>query len=430
MSPAASFDLANGMRFIVAEDHAAPVAAVGMWARAGACDEPPDRRGIAHFLEHMMFRGSQHVSPEEHSRRIERLGGDANGWTDADVTVYHETIPAGAVAEAFRLEADRFARPALNPQLVAVERKVVLEELHAWVNQPMAKAMRLILQAVAEGHPYAIDPLGREEDLAAAGQEDLKAFYQKCYRPGRVFAVVVGDVTVQQIRDLAEEHFGSWSPRAAPGPADSAPPFLSRAGELSARLPFQVPVVARVHRLPPSRQIDRPALLLLERLLTGGRSSLVREALVEKSGLCIEAGAITRAGVRGGVLAVFGAFLPPGRHARRRRILREICDRIVQAGPEPQRLARCIKRLRHTRAAQQYHPPERMRLLGWAELLTGSYQSYLCELEELGEVTPDRVRDLAEGLFAPDNTLELDVVPERMAWWMWPVGILSKAWKR
>ncbi len=428
--PATAFDLANGMRFIVAEDHAAPVVAAGFWVRAGVCDEPDDRRGIAHFMEHMMFRGSENVGSEEHSRRIERLGGDANAWTSFDATVYHDTVPSSALDQVFRLEADRFQRLALTGEHIDVECKVVVEEVHVYNNQPFVKAFRMVLEAVAQGHPYALGPLGREEDVSNVSTDDLEAFHRKCYRPDNVYAVVVGDVNGQRVEELAERHFASWRPEGGRPQTVPVPPLVTRTGELSLRVPLQVPVTVRVHRVPSPDEVDRPALELLDRLLASGRTSLIREALVEKGRLCVGAGALLQKLLHGGVLAVFGASMPPVNHGRRRRVMREICDRIAGEGPDPDRFARCIKQARRARVLQEYDVPERMRLLGTAELLTEGFETYARELDELAAVTPERVRELAAEVFAPANTLELDITPEHMPWWMWPAGLLSRMLKR
>jgi len=430
MGSTGAFELSNGMRFIVAADHACPVAAVGLWAMAGVPDEPEDRRGIAHLFEHMMFRGSANVGPQEHSRRIEALGGKYNAGTGIDATVYYDTVPSEAVEEVFRLEADRFRHLALTGENLDVERKVVLEELHVYENQPMVKAMRQIHRRIGQGHPYGLDPLGRAEDLENTTRDDLEAFYRTCYRPERVFGVVAGDVTGEQVRELAERHFGDWQAEAEQAPAEPVGPFRPLTGELALRVPFQVPLIAAVHRLAPPAQTDRAALKVLARLIAQGRTSLIREALVERTHLCVQAGAMMIEGRHGGALVTFGAFLPPGSFARRRRVLREVCGRLAANGPDPDRLARCVKQARSGRADEQYDPQRRMFQLGVAETLTGDWRTYENELDELAKVTPDRVRALAAELFAADSTLELDVTPERMRWWMWPVGIASKLWRR
>jgi len=408
--PVSRTTLPNGLRVIVAEDHAAPVAGVGLWVDAGACDEPAERRGIAHFLEHMMFRGSEHVGPEEHAREIARRGGDCNAATAPDFTVYHETVPADAVEEALRLEADRFLRLAPTAEHTDVERRVILEELHVYENQPAVRAMLAIQKAVGGGHPYALPPLGRREDLEALSVDDLAAFHRRCYRPDRTVLAVCGDVTQAQVEALAHRHFGGWT-ADGDGGESSRPPFETRVGELSLRLSIEVPIVARVHRAPPLGEVDKPAVDLLVALLSWGHAMPMLLAC-------------------GGAVVLFGAFLPPGRHRVRREVMRELADGLAARGPDPERFGQHLKRFRKRRASEHYSPDARMRGLGHAELLEGGFERYERSLDELAEVTPERVQEAAARLFAPENTLELDVTPERTRWWMVPVGLFLRIWPR
>jgi len=427
--PVSRTTLPNGLRVVVAEDHAVPVAAIGLWVDAGACDEPADRRGIAHFLEHMMFRGSEHVGPEEHAQQIARHGGDCNAATAPDFTVYHETVPAEAVEEALRLEADRFLRLTPTAEHTDIERRVILEELHVYENQPAVRALLAIQKAVAGGHPYALPALGRREDIEALSAGDLAAFHHRCYRPDRTALVVCGDVTQAQVEDMAHRHFGGWT-ADGDGGEPSRPPFETRVGELSLRLSLEVPIVAQVHRAPPLGEVDKPAVDLLVALLSWGQSSPLQETLVRRRRLCVAAGAMPMLLACGGAVVLFGAFLPPGRHRVRREVMRELADGLAARGPDPERFEQHLKRFRKRRASEHYSPDARMRGLGHAELLEGGFERYERGLDELAEVTPERVREAAARLFAPENTLELDVTPERVRWWMVPVGLFLRIWPR
>jgi zinc protease len=426
MEPVEQFSLSNGLRFIVAPDHATPAAALSFWVQGGVCDEPRDRRGTAHFVEHMMFRGSENVGPEEHTRRIARLGGEANGFTLPDATVLHETFPAAALDEVLRLEADRFQRIRFTSQHVEIERKVILEELRGHENNPFSRALRRLLEEVGGDHPYAIDPLGRESDLEALKLDELWAFYRRWYKPGNVFVVASGDVARSRVEELAGRHFGEWQDDSQAPARPSAPAFLARAGRLALRLPLELPMVVRVHRLAPGAEQDAPATDLLMSLLTSGESSPLREALVKKSGWCVEAGGEVFQFRQGGAAAFYAVFLPPGRHGPRRRRLKEVCEALAHDGPDPARFAQHIRQFRVERALESYSPGERVLGLGDAELVGGDYRKYERELEELAEVTPERVRSLARRLFAPQTTLELDIIPERTRWWLAPLGLLLR----
>ena len=427
MIPATSFQLNNGMRFIVAEDRAVPAAAFGIWTRAGVCDEPPDRRGIAHYFEHMMFRGSENFGPKEHTRAISRIGGRCNAFTGFDATVYHEEFPSLALERIFELEADRFMRLRLDAESAETEKKVILEEVRVYENQPIVKAFRRLVGMIGGAHPYGLDPLGRVEDVQAANLDDLIRFYRRLYRPGNVFAVVTGDVDTTQVRALAEQHFGAWRDPADMAPPDEPPRFLPITGARAEKLSFEVPLAVRLHRLPPSAELDHAGLELLTALLADGESSPVQETLVKKTRLCVHAGAKAFKMLHGGVLVFYGAFMPPGKHADRRTALRDLCDRVAADGPDPAEFEKRLRRFRKSRAAQQYSVHKRLLGLGEAEALEGSFRKYEQAEADWAHVTPDRVRDLARALFAPDNTLELDVVPEKSRWWLPVAGLIMKA---
>lgn len=430
MAPATSFQLPNGLRFIVAEDHAVPVAAFGLWARAGVCDEPSDRRGIAHYFEHMMFRGSQRFGPKEHTRLVARTGGDCNAFTSFDQTVYHEQFPSTALEQVFELEADRFMRLALDHEGAETEKQVVLEEVRVYENQPVARAFRRLVRELGGDHPYALDPLGRRADLEATTCDDLAAWHRRLYRPGNVFAVCAGDVRPAQVRELAECHFGAWRDPEDLVAADGPPRVLPPVGARVARLSFEVPLAMRVHRLPPSNELDHAALRLLDAMLADGESSPIQEALVKQSRLCVHAGGQSLKLLHGGALVFYGAFLPPGRHAARRAVMREICDRMAAEGPDEADFEKRLRRFRRERAAESYSAKRRAMGLGEAEMLEGSFERYDQAPADLAAVTPRRVRDLARTLFAPANTLDLDIVPEKRRWWMPLAGLFMKVWPR
>ncbi|MAE62748.1 MAG: hypothetical protein CMJ18_00630 [Phycisphaeraceae bacterium] len=429
MEPATRHRLDNGLRVIVAEDRATAAASVGVWTDVGVCDEPDDQRGLAHFLEHMMFRGSEHIGPEEHAHTIARLGGECNAATSPDATMYFDTVPPDAVSEVIGLEADRFQRLDVTDEHTDIERKVILEELRSYENQPAVRAMIEIQKQISDGHAYGLTPLGRKDDLEQTKAEDLTRFFRRCYRPDRAVVVVCGNVDTARVVDDVRQHFGDWR-----GPDNGHPPapdvFRPRTGSLSLRLPMEVPVVVQSFGTGPLSDLDTPALDLLVALLAAGASSPIREALVLERRLCVEAGCVPLLLSQGGMLVFFGVFLPPGRHADRRTIIRELIDGLVSDGPDPKLFAQHVKNFRKQRAFENYSPQSRMMGLGKAEALDGDYARFEGELDELAAVTPQRVAELARRIFAPENALELDITPEKSRWWLVPIGLAMKLWPR
>jgi predicted Zn-dependent peptidase len=181
-----------------------------------------------------------------------------------------------------------------------------------------------------------------------------------------------------------------------------------------------------MHRLPPSDELDHAGLDLLVALLADGESSPIPETLVKRTRLCVHAGAQSFKLLHGGALIFFGAFLPPGKGSARRAVIRDICDRLAAEGPDVAEFERRLRRFRRNRAAESYSAHRRMLGLGEAEMLQGSYRRYEEALDDLAAVTPERVRDLARELFAADNTLDLDIIPEKTRWWMPLAGLFMK----
>lgn len=411
MKPAFDFHLDNGMKFIVAENPAATAVAVSFWARVGVCDEAPGLRGLAHFMEHMMFRGSENVPPEGHSRTLAQLGGECNAYTSADGTVYHETLPPTGLETAFRLEADRFLRLRLREDLLAVEKNVVFEEFRHLENQPLSRAWRLLMEKLLGHHPYATDPLGRREDLAAMALEDLSSFYRRLYRPDRVFGVLSGHLDGSRVRDLAAKYFGEW--KGSPIQNATPPPELSLVpGSRVEKLSVEVPLALSLCLLKAAAREDGPALKVLQAYLGRGESCPLKEDLIKKKKLCVDAGGMMMIQARGGLFGLYGSFLDGKKGSRVQGALEDFRARTLKAKLDRNRLRAILKRFRRDRAYDGYSASRRMEGLGEAELNGGGYQRYERELEDLGAVDEDRIRGLMERFLSPDRDLRVLLLPE------------------
>ena len=373
-----------------------------------------------------MFRGSSQVEPEQHAQIIARMGGDSNAFTMPDATVYHQTVPAERVGEVLRLEADRFRALQIRPEHLEIERKVILEELRVRENQPIACAVTRIHEEISAGHPYSIDPLGREEDLMRIDVDDMERFHRHTYTPARIVIVVTGAVQTSDVEKQSRDCFGDWRPSGNGSPKNPVPDYTPLSGSLRRRLPIEIPIAARIFGTGPLDQIDKPALDLMVAILSSGMSSPIREALVRKRRLCIEAGCINMTGARGGLLVMFGAFMPPGRHRPRHAVLKNLTSELAARGPDSEQFERHLKTYRKNRAQDVYSCHRQMMGLGAAELLEGGYAKYEAGLQELSHVTPERIQVIAQELFDPENLLEMDISPESTRWWTLPVGLISR----
>jgi len=285
-----SYTLANGMQLLVKPDRRAPTAVHMLWVRVGSMDEVDGTSGVAHVLEHMMFKGTPTMPEGEFSRRIAALGGRDNAFTSRDVTAYHQQVPVDRLAEVMALEADRFAHNQWPDEAFVREMAVVKEERRQRVEESPQARMFEVFQATAWlAHPYRRPIIGWMSDLQALTPQDVRAFYQAWYVPANAAVVVVGDVDPEQVRQLAERHYGVLPARAVPPRKPQTEPVQSGLRRFEYRGRTQQPLLVLGARVPqllhpdaadPDSQ-DALALLLLAGVLDGHAAARLERALVQ-----------------------------------------------------------------------------------------------------------------------------------------------------
>src|SRR5262245_12837426 len=209
--------LRNGLRLITLEDHSTPVVDVQVWYHVGSKDEKPGKTGFAHLFEHLMFKGSAQLKPEEHANIITNAGGENNAYTQDDVTVYWETVPANYLEKVLWMEADRLASLDVSEENFQQEREVVKEERLTRVeNAPYGDIFELLYDAAFDVHPYKHVTIGSMADLNAATIEDVRDFFKTYYVPNNATLVVSGDFKTDQVIEWVNRYFGSIPKGAKP----------------------------------------------------------------------------------------------------------------------------------------------------------------------------------------------------------------------
>jgi zinc protease len=209
---ATQFKLANGMDVVVIPDHRAPVVTHMVWYRVGAADGPPNRSGLAHFLEHLMFKSTEKIVDGAFPKLVMQLGGQLNAFTSQDVTVYFERIAKEHLGEMMAMEADRMVNLRLTEEEVATERQVIIEERASrYDNSPNARLSEQMSASLYLAHPYRLPVIGWAHDIAQLSRDDALAFYKRFYAPNNAILVVAGDVTPDEVRTLAVESYGKLS---------------------------------------------------------------------------------------------------------------------------------------------------------------------------------------------------------------------------
>jgi zinc protease len=277
--------LANGLTVCVLENHQAPVVTTALCYRAGTRDEAPGHGGLAHFLEHMMFKGSARFGPGEIDRRTQALGGSNNAFTSHDATTYYFDFAADRWTEALAVEADRIAGLTLDPGQVASERKVILEEIAMYDSDPWDSLEVAVQARLFRSHPYGRPVLGTRGELRATGRDELASFQRRFYRPDNAVLVVAGEVAPEAALSTVERFLGGL-PGGAERRSGPSPITWPRGMARLRRHKGEVPRLLLALPAPPGDHPDHAVARLLVALLGSGRTSRLYQALVDEGQLC------------------------------------------------------------------------------------------------------------------------------------------------
>lgn len=302
----------NGLKVLVLEDHKAPVATLQVWYRVGARNEVPGHTGLSHLLEHMMFKGTDKVGPEEYSKIVQRNGGNENAFTSQDTTVYFATIASDRLGVVVDLEADRMQNLRLTKEVFEPERAVVAEERRLRTeDNPTAALYEAIAAASFTAHPYGWPVIGWMSDIQNATTEEALAHYKEFYRPSNAFIVVAGDVDANDIFTRVEKTFGQIPSEPPPPPMRSVEPEQKGERRVNLRKEAELPYVAIAYHVPNAPHADSAALEVLASILSDGESSRLYKDLVYTKQIARSAGAsYDRESQDPALFTVFGQPLP------------------------------------------------------------------------------------------------------------------------
>src|SRR5690606_25257060 len=305
--PTHEFTLDNGLKVIVREDHRAPVVVSQLWYRVGSSYEPPGRTGMSHALEHMMFKGSERLAPGQASRLLSSLGAQENAFTGRDYTAYYQILSRDQLAIALELEAERMHGLTLPEDEFLREMEVIKEERRLRVDDnPNSLAYERFLTQAYMASPYAQPVIGWMHDLDRLTVDDLRAWYRQHYQPSNAILVIVGDVQVDEVRELAERYFGPLAdaPTTPPKPPLELPGGSERS--LTLHLPVQMPSLLLGFNVPGLSTAEHTweahALRLLEAVLDGGYSARLPSHLERDQAIATSASASYDGFVRGDTL--------------------------------------------------------------------------------------------------------------------------------
>jgi zinc protease len=283
--------LDNGLRVLLLEDHRSPIVTVQMWYRVGSRNEARGATGIAHFLEHLMFRGTAKHGPGVFARLVERNGGQDNAFTSQDVTSYYVNIAADRLDLVLDLEADRMHNLQLDPKIIASEREVVIEERRTRTEDDPGGALGEEVSALAfRAHPYGQPIIGWMLDIRRIAPDEIRSFYKTYYVPNNAILVAVGDFKATEVMAKIKAAFGPIPRGGAPPPVLAVEPPQNGERRVTVQKPAELPIVYIGYPVPHHTSADAPALEVLSVILAGGRSSRLYRDLVYERQLALEAG--------------------------------------------------------------------------------------------------------------------------------------------
>ena len=411
-------ELANGLRVIVKEDHRAPTAVHMVWYRAGGMDETSRTTGVAHLLEHMMFKGTPSVGGGEFSRRVAAAGGRDNAFTSKDYTAYFQQVPKDKLADVMQLEADRMRHLTLAEEDFAQEIKVVMEERRMRTDdQPQARLYEQMMATAFQVHPYRVPVIGWMNDLRNMTVSDARDWYERWYEPNNAYVVVVGDVDHQEVFKLAERWYGPLAARPPTPRKAQVEPEQSGIRRLTVKAPADLPVLLMAYKVPVIRDVeadaDPYALEMLAAILDGHDAARFTRHLVREQRLAQSAGAGYDATARGpGLFYLQGAPSAGKTVAELEAGLRAEIARVARDGVTDEEL----KRARAQLVAGEIYKLDSMfgqtMEIGRLEALGLSYRSNQRMIEKLKAVGAQDVQNVARKYFSDDHLTVAQLDPQ------------------
>jgi len=400
--------LANGVRVVVQEFHAGDVVAVQLWVGVGARDEASRELGLAHYLEHMLFKGTASRAPGFVDREVEGVGGRLNAGTSLDYTYYHTVLPAPRATAAIELLADLSVNSTLGEQTLDLEKRVVLEEMRRGEDNPHRHLLRRLYALLFDGHPYGRPVIGTAEIIQGLTRETLVGFYRRSYVPESFVLVVVGPVSTPEVLGAAERTLGRL-PRSGLKRFPPSAPAAVRLHTLDVERPGTQAYLGLAWLGPKLDHADTPVVDLLVSILGQSRSSRLPQALRERLGLVSSVSADYSALEAAGAVTITAQLEPTNLSRVEAEILRELA-RLSERGVTSAELRRAVTAAEARHAFASETAEGRAYTFGRAETVW-RLEEELAYVDRLRSVTRDQIRAAARRYLDPERYTRLAFVP-------------------
>jgi predicted Zn-dependent peptidase len=405
--------LANGLRVIISEDHYAPVYAIVASYGVGSKDERAGRTGFAHLFEHMMFKGSENVGAGEHFFLVYNYGGNMNGTTNSDRTVYFETMPKNQLDLGLFLESDRMRSLAITKENLDNQRQAVQEERRLRLdNQAYGKSQERFNEMAYDNFAYKHSVIGSMEDLNAASVGDVSDFFRTYYAPNNAVLALVGDLNTQETLAKVQKYFGSIPRQAAPKRVDLTEPPMKGERRESMNDPLaRVVQINMGYKIPAGSHADSAALTALGQLFGGGESSRLYQKLVKEKELCSGVG--SGAGARmGPSMFTVSCQVRPGKNPDdAEALIAEEIAKLHSAPVSPQELKRVQTNMRRTSVSLRESVLARAQSLADGAVLYNDPGRVNTLYDKIGNVTPAQIQRAARKYLVIENKVVMRTLP-------------------
>lgn len=401
--------LPNGLKVVVKEDHRAPVVVQQIWYKAGSMDESTGTTGVAHVLEHMMFKGTRSVPAGEFSRRIAAAGGRENAFTSNDYTAYFQQLHKSQLPLAMKLEADRMHNLNLTDAEFGKEIQVVMEERRMRTDDdPHALLAEKMNAVVYQEHPYQHPVIGWMSDLQAMKGADARAWYRRWYVPNNATLVIAGDVKASEVFALAQRYYGMIPKRALPPRRQFAEPEQVGIKRLVVKAPAELPYLVMSYHAPVLHDAGNDwkpyALEVLSGVLDGNESARLNQALVREQQVASSVGAGYDSVGRGPTLFQLEGVPTEGKTVSDlEAALRDQVEKLIEEGIGAEELQRVKAQVEASQVFQRDSVFYQAMQIGQMESVGLSYRDIPVQLEKLRAVTAEQVQEVAREFLRDDN---------------------------
>ena len=400
------FTLANGLRVIIHQDNSTPMAVINMMYDVGARDEDPDKTGFAHLFEHLMFGGSLHI--ESYDEPLQMAGGDNNAYTTQDLTTYHVQLPAENIETAFWLESDRMLSLAFSDKSLDVQRKVVSEEFKEhYINKPYGDAWHKIRELAYEVHPYRWMTIGKElSHIENATLEDVKNFFLKFYRPVNAVLVVAGNVTVDQVKVLAEKWFGEIPSGEKYYRRLPQEPSQQKAKKMEVKADVPLDALYKCWHIASRLDMKYYVTDLITDILSGGGSTRLYQSLVKEKKLFSSIECYHFGNFDNGLLTIEGKLVKGVKMEDAEKAVDDELEKIKTTLITEAELMKVKNKTESTIAFEDMAVMSRAISLAFYELL-GDAELMNQELEKYNAITSTDILNESQNIFREENSSTL-----------------------